>query len=445
VDARVRPGAGSIGQGARALRTHQWWAGLFASGLVLLLLLMPHPVCSHPFDGDGAGPAKEGGSNAQAYLYVEPYQCRVECLIWLPTALEILEMPQGDALVLSPEIRAQLIEKARNSAASWCALKVNGVEQNLELVAATVLRGRPAATDTLKPDEAIGVMDAMLGLTWECGAPVDIKQVEIEWRKYAPAVPALPVTVSYGPIFESGMVLNAASPAGTWKNAGAMPAAKPLAPVPPVPEKPQVALRLGSILWIALVGGGVLLAGWLSWTKPQRALLSLGSVVLGAVALWPALVIRVDSPWQKPPAITVNEAQPVLQSLLRNTYRAFEQRDESGVYDVLARSIGGDLLQRIYLQTVQALTLEAQDGTRVKVSDLAVEVDSVSARPDAAGFVAHGEWTAFGRVGHWGHMHQRVNKYKANMTVEPVDGGWKLTGLEVLEEVRDFQKQPPAS
>jgi hypothetical protein len=132
----------------------------------------------------------------------------------------------------------------------------------------------------------------------------------------------------------------------------------------------------------------------------------------------------------------------VLQALLRNTYRAFEQRDESAVYDVLARSISGDLLQRIYLQTTQALALEAQDGTRVKVSDLAVDVDSVKPVETGTGFIATGQWTAFGRVGHWGHLHQRINKYKANMTVQPVEGAWKLTGLEVLEEVRDLT-QPP--
>lgn len=400
---------------------------------------------AHPFDGDGGGPAKQGSSNVQAYLYVEPFACRVECLFWLPTALEMFEMPQGGEMVLSAEAKAQLIEKARAAAPSWCAVKVNGVEQSLELTAATVLRGRPGATDTLTPDEAIGVMDAMLGLTWECGAPADIQTVEIQWRKFTAGVPALPVTVSYGPISEHGMVLKADAPNSTWKNEGMLPAAKPLASVPPVPEPPKLALPAGSLLWIALVGGGLWWAGWLSRGNPRRVILCVAGVSLGAAALWPVLRVPIRAPWRKPAPVTVKEAQPVLQALLRNTYRAFDQRDESAVYDVLARSISGDLLQRIYLQTARALSLEAQDGTRVKVSDLAVDVDAVTPLPNSAGFVAHGEWSAFGRVGHWGHQHQRISKYKANMTVEPIDGAWKLTGLEVLEEVRDFAKQPAAS
>jgi hypothetical protein len=48
----------------------------------------------------------------------------------------------------------------------------------------------------------------------------------------------------------------------------------------------------------------------------------------------------------------------------------------------------------------------------------------------------HAKWTAMGTVGHWGHTHTRKNRYEANITVEPVDGAWKITDLELLEEKR---------
>ena len=88
----------------------------------------------------------------------------------------------------------------------------------------------------------------------------------------------------------------------------------------------------------------------------------------------------------------------------------------------------------MYLQTIQALTLEGQEGTRAKVNDLSVTVDKVT--PQGSGFVAEGEWTALGTVGHWGHQHQRVNRYKARLTVVPVAGEWKIRAMEVLEERR---------
>ena len=56
--------------------------------------------------------------------------------------------------------------------------------------------------------------------------------------------------------------------------------------------------------------------------------------------------------------------------------------------------------------------------------------------PAAAGFIADCEWTALGTVGHWGHSHTRVNRYTARVTVQPVQGEWKLTDLEVREARR---------
>ena len=45
-------------------------------------------------------------------------------------------------------------------------------------------------------------------------------------------------------------------------------------------------------------------------------------------------------------------------------------------------------------------------------------------------------WNVSGSVGHWGHVHERTNGYHANLEITDIDGGWKLTGLEILEEQR---------
>ena len=67
--------------------------------------------------------------------------------------------------------------------------------------------------------------------------------------------------------------------------------------------------------------------------------------------------------------------------------------------------------------------------------------------PDAASALAcNTTWTALGTVGHWGHVHTRKNLYQAMLTVEPVDGAWKITALELLEEKRlDPTSQSAAS
>ena len=55
---------------------------------------------------------------------------------------------------------------------------------------------------------------------------------------------------------------------------------------------------------------------------------------------------------------------------------------------------------------------------------------------DAGGVAAVATWTVNGSVGRWGHIHQRRNQYRAELTVRPLDGAWKLTGIEILQEER---------
>jgi hypothetical protein len=52
------------------------------------------------------------------------------------------------------------------------------------------------------------------------------------------------------------------------------------------------------------------------------------------------------------------------------------------------------------------------------------------------GFLASCTWNVKGAVGHWGHIHQRTNQYQAEFRIQPVEGSWKITELELLQEER---------
>jgi len=99
--------------------------------------------------------------------------------------------------------------------------------------------------------------------------------------------------------------------------------------------------------------------------------------------------------------------------------------------------VNGDLLTDIYLQNRKSLVVTQAGGAQARIKQidiLDVTVEHIDNRPLALMF--HSKWTAMGTVGHWGHIHIRKNQYDANITVEPVDGIWKITGLELLEEKR---------
>jgi len=38
------------------------------------------------------------------------------------------------------------------------------------------------------------------------------------------------------------------------------------------------------------------------------------------------------------------------------------------------------------------------------------------------------------RAGRWGYLHQRQNHYEAVLVITPVDGAWKLTGMDLRSE-----------
>jgi len=127
----------------------------------------------------------------------------------------------------------------------------------------------------------------------------------------------------------------------------------------------------------------------------------------------------------------------LLESLLKNIYRSFDFREEDDVYDRLTTSVSGDLLSKVYLQNRKSLVVTQAGGARARVSEiniLDVQVSPSGGSP--MGLAFHATWTAQGTVGHWGHIHTRKNQYEANILVEPVDGVWKITGLELLDEKR---------
>jgi hypothetical protein len=127
--------------------------------------------------------------------------------------------------------------------------------------------------------------------------------------------------------------------------------------------------------------------------------------------------------------------QKLVGDLLHNVYRAFDYRGEAVIYDVLEKSVSGELLTDIYLETQQGLELANQGGARVKVKTTEVRETELIGR-DGNTLTILSNWSVAGSVGHWGHVHQRSNAYRANLEISEIEGVWKLTGLEILDEQR---------
>jgi len=175
---------------------------------------------------------------------------------------------------------------------------------------------------------------------------------------------------------------------------------------------------------------------WSVWWAWGRVAGDPSKLALSLVVLVPLLGVTAGSIWfgqqGKPSG---NVSMEIVAGLLHNVYRAFDFRAEEDIYDVLAQSIDGDLLATVYLETRRGLELENQGGARAKVKE--IEMIELSTRSgENGGFIANATWNVDGSVGHWGHIHQRKNRYQAELIIQPVEGAWKLTNLKILQEER---------
>jgi len=158
---------------------------------------------------------------------------------------------------------------------------------------------------------------------------------------------------------------------------------------------------------------------------------------IGVLIALPYARVEFDRPAALAGTLDTEQSSALVETLLKNVYRAFDFREEDDVYDKLALTVSGDLLADIYLQSRQSFAVQQAGGAQAKVQEVAIQEAVATRRDDGGlGYDVRAKWTAMGTVGHWGHTHIRQNLYDALLTIEAVDGSWKIKAMEVLEESR---------
>jgi len=140
------------------------------------------------------------------------------------------------------------------------------------------------------------------------------------------------------------------------------------------------------------------------------------------------------------PNMTVDVAHQlsyeVTPALLLEVYDAFGQTEENAIYDTLAIVTHGDALEYLYLERIGAMVggglEEEADQTihEIKLLNTQVARDGATLEIDAS-------WQVIGTVGHSEHVHVRGNTYRAELSIAPVDGAWRITDFDLLDVNRD--------
>ncbi|MGD8439857.1 MAG: hypothetical protein PVG53_04935 [Holophagae bacterium] len=194
---------------------------------------------------------------------------------------------------------------------------------------------------------------------------------------------------------------------------------------------------------LVLVGLSALL-----WPRRRRVLGELGIERRRTVWHWAALAaallvipygtIAIRNPLHEPHAPRGDDARRVVSSVLFDTYRAFNLRDEEEVFDRLADSVTGDLVEDLYLDSRRRLNAGTRQGTEVTVRDVeVVEIGEPTQPVAGTNAVSYDcRWVVTSRVRHLQHIHHRQNIYGGVLTLT-VDGDrWKIADVDLTSEDR---------
>ncbi len=124
----------------------------------------------------------------------------------------------------------------------------------------------------------------------------------------------------------------------------------------------------------------------------------------------------------------------VAPELLTAVYQAFNETEETAIYDSLARVAAGDALETLYLERVGAMVGGGLDPSEEADQEIhTMEMIRLQNQRDDTVFTWNARWRVVGTVGHATHLHVRGNIYAAVLRLEPVDGGWRFTDFELTD------------
>jgi hypothetical protein len=362
------------------------------------------------------------------FLYVEPFEIRKEVILrpldlqrWVDLGLEGRE-------TIPVEIQPQLMQRTAEFLRERQRVLIDGKATEPELARINFLERTLRTSRVIDPPEELDIYSAVLGVIFSYPTTGLPEKVTLDWDLFDERIQIVPAAS----VDQAGSLPTYLEPDWTlleWENFLKNPELPTLVDL----RRPPNALErlLAFSRWVLLpLGLGLAIVIALRARRGELRPLVAGITASAALIITLAIFFVGGAA-----AISDEVAGEVVEGVLHNVYRAFDYRQEEQVYDILGRSVEGELLEEIYLETRRGLELASQGGARARVKE--IELTEISARDGEDGaFVARASWNVFGSVGHWGHVHTRSNRYEAELEIAPSDGVWKLAGLEILDEQR---------
>lgn len=215
------------------------------------------------------------------------------------------------------------------------------------------------------------------------------------------------------------------------------------APPPPTWSIPAPSIALG--LLGLLMAVGLFSFGLTSMTRlgVAGAVLALG----GGLLLTDLGRIEAKPMWGQQGVLPTQQgAEKIFATLHENIYRAFahpgteetELEREERIYGLLATSLTPELIDNLYVDIIESLTLRRQNGVICQVEQIEKVAGTVEFPSEewATHFHVDWSWRIHGAITHLGHTHRRINVYRARYLVQHDGGSWRIASIEVTEHRR---------
>ncbi len=372
--------------------------------------------------------ARQYSAPMSGFIYVENFEVRKE-IIARPVDLQRwLDLGLAGRSDIPVEMQAGIRQKVGEFLSGQQPVTIDGKPVDGILQSVNFLERTLTSSRVIAPPESLELDSAIVGAIFVFPRSALPQTVTMEWDLWDERIQRIPVSA----VDQAGPLPGYLEPDWRvleWTNYLNNPKLPTLAVVEaPVPGWRKLLSSLLPLFVLLSVIGiiRVLVSLW------KHKFLALSA---SAAGLFIAASIAAAQ-WGGDNSPKHERAQAIVGDLLHNIYRAFDYREEADIYDVLAQSVSGELLTDIFLETKRSLILANQGGAQAKVQN--VTLSGVDILPDDGNdsFSVEANWTVYGSVGHWGHIHQRSNRYLARLRVG-VDGQrWKLEEMTVLQEER---------
>ncbi|MEM7699097.1 MAG: hypothetical protein AAF236_11915 [Verrucomicrobiota bacterium] len=365
----------------------------------------------------------------RGFVSVEPFEVRLEALIEIDAFRVDWEIRDQD---LGKEAQKQILAKVEALLIDKVAVTSGGDPLLFTGSEVRFVKFDPERGYLVDERETIPLGDALAGVTL-VSTKRGVTELELEWNWFARGQEraVIEVTSAGRP---AARYVTPENGRMSWRLDGELEA-------PALIEVPEAIWAKGGgmsafhIISLILLAGSAVIVFW----KQEKAPRWIGLVAAVGLALG-FLGFKL-----KEPRVLVPEGEEIeelLYSLLRNTYHAFDFRDDSEIYDTLAESVTGSLLERTFLEVRQSLELESSGGPRVRVYEVSLRETELLSRHWRVrdSFQVRASWVTIGEVTHWGHEHERTNRYEAEFNLLADEEHWRIQGLDLLNEERVLQR-----